>query len=153
MNIGDRIKARRIELNLTQDELAKKAGYKSRSSINKLENSRTLPSSKIEKMAEALETTPAHLMGWDLEEFVEVYRQISDGLEEKKNPGSTTQSFSMFGSSDMYHPFPVTDDEKDMILKYRETTEQYQQVIMGVVMNAPKKDGQSSSHSRSEGIA
>ena len=74
MTIGERIKARRIELNLTQDELAKKAGYKSRSSINKLESSRTLPSKKIEKMANALETTPGYLMGWvetfNMEEWI-----------------------------------------------------------------------------------
>ena len=37
MDIGERIKLRREELNLSQDELAKKVGYKSRSSINKIE--------------------------------------------------------------------------------------------------------------------
>lgn len=40
MTIGERIRNRRIELNMTQEELAKKAGYKSRSSINKIELSR-----------------------------------------------------------------------------------------------------------------
>ena len=63
-NIGERIKQRRLELNLTQDELAQKVGYKSRSSINKIELSRSLPLKKIEKMAKALETTPGFLMGW-----------------------------------------------------------------------------------------
>lgn len=37
MTIGERIKKRRLELGMTQDELAKKLGYKSRSSVNKLE--------------------------------------------------------------------------------------------------------------------
>lgn len=64
MTIGERIKQRRIELNMTQDELAKRTGYKSRSSVNKLENARALPSRKIEKMASALECTPSFLMGW-----------------------------------------------------------------------------------------
>lgn len=64
MTIGERIKQRRIELNMTQDELAKRTGYKSRSSINKLENARALPSRKIEKMASVLECTPSFLMGW-----------------------------------------------------------------------------------------
>lgn len=64
MTIGERIRQRRIELNMTQDELAKRTGYKSRSSINKLENARALPSRKIEKMAYALECTPSFLMGW-----------------------------------------------------------------------------------------
>lgn len=65
MTIGERIKERRIELGLSQDELAKKVGYKSRSSINKIELSRSLPASKITLMAKALETTEANLMGWE----------------------------------------------------------------------------------------
>jgi transcriptional regulator with XRE-family HTH domain len=67
MNIGERIKNRRLELNLSQDELAHKVGYKSRSSINKIELSRSLPLSKVQKMADALETTPGYLMGWTSE--------------------------------------------------------------------------------------
>lgn len=64
MTIGERIRQRRMELNMTQDELAKRTGYKSRSSINKLESARILPSRKIERMADALECTPSFLMGW-----------------------------------------------------------------------------------------
>ena len=44
MNIGARIKKRREELNMSQEELAKLANYKSRSSINKIErDGRGLP--------------------------------------------------------------------------------------------------------------
>lgn len=65
MTIGERIRNRRIELNMTQDELAKKAGYKSRSSINKIELSRDLPLRKISKVAAALDITPTELCGWE----------------------------------------------------------------------------------------
>ena len=65
MTIGERIKFRREQLGLTQEEVAKKCGYKSRSSVNKIELSRSLPLSKVELMANALETTPAELMGWE----------------------------------------------------------------------------------------
>jgi len=59
------IKLRRMELGLSQEELAKKVGYKSRSSINKVElGINDLPQSKIKEFAKALETTPAFLMGW-----------------------------------------------------------------------------------------
>lgn len=64
MTIGERIKLRRELLGLTQEEVAKKCGYKSRSSVNKIELSRSLPLKKVELMANALETTPAELMGW-----------------------------------------------------------------------------------------
>ncbi len=68
MLIGERIKARRIQLDMSQDELAKKVGYKSRSSINKIElDGRGLPYPKIVKIAEALRVTPQYLMGWDEE--------------------------------------------------------------------------------------
>jgi transcriptional regulator with XRE-family HTH domain len=65
MTVGEKIKQRRLELNLSQDELAKKVGYKSRSSINKIELARDLPLKKVELMAKALDTTPAYLMGWE----------------------------------------------------------------------------------------
>ena len=54
---------------MSQDELAKKLGYKSRSSINKIEmDSRNLTQSKIKAIADALETTPSYIMGWDVKE-------------------------------------------------------------------------------------
>ena len=64
MSIGDRIKSRRIELGMTQDELAKKCGYKSRTSINKIESSRDLPLRKVSVVAKALECSESYLMGW-----------------------------------------------------------------------------------------
>lgn len=64
--IGKQIRERRTELGLTQDELAKKLGYKSKSSINKIElGVNDIPQSKIEQFAKALDTTPAYLMGWE----------------------------------------------------------------------------------------
>lgn len=64
--IGSRIRYRREELGLSQEELGKKLGYKSRSSINKIElDQRNLTQSKIKAIADALETTPAYIMGWE----------------------------------------------------------------------------------------
>lgn len=68
MTVGEKIKRRRLELGWSQDELAKKCGYKSRSSINKIELARDLPLKKIEVMADALEVTPGYLMGWEPDE-------------------------------------------------------------------------------------
>lgn len=64
--IGSRIRNRREELGLSQTELGKKLGYKSRSSINKIElDQRNLTQSKIKAIADALDTTPAYIMGWN----------------------------------------------------------------------------------------
>lgn len=62
----DRIKSRRTELGLTVEELAHKIGYKDKSSISKIENGKAdIPQSKIAAFADALQTTPAYLMGWE----------------------------------------------------------------------------------------
>ncbi len=66
MTIGERIKILRKERGMTQEQLAKKCGYKSLTTINKIElgiNRITL--SVVEVLAEALGVTPAYLMGWE----------------------------------------------------------------------------------------
>ena len=64
--IGHRIRKRREELGMSQEELGRKLGYKSRSSINKIElDQRNLTQSKIAALAKALNTTPAYIMGWE----------------------------------------------------------------------------------------
>lgn len=66
MDIGDRIRYRREQLNLTQEELAHLIGYKSKTSINKIElNVQQLKQSKIKAIAKALQTTPAFILGWE----------------------------------------------------------------------------------------
>lgn len=68
--IGHRIKVRREQLQMTQEELAKKIGYKSKTTITKIENgTNDIVQSKVCDFAKALNTTPAYLMGWeDLEQ-------------------------------------------------------------------------------------
>lgn len=69
--IGDNILNRRKALGMTQEELAKRMGYKSKSTINKIElGINDIPQGKISKFAEVLLTTPTHLMGWEEEEEV-----------------------------------------------------------------------------------
>ena len=66
MTLGERIKYRRESLNLSQEELAQKLGYKSRSSINKIELGKSdITQHKVVEFAVALETTTAYLMGID----------------------------------------------------------------------------------------
>lgn len=66
MNTADIIKKRREELGLSQEELAEKLGYKSRSSINKIELGLSdIPFAKIPSFAKALDIKPEVLMGWE----------------------------------------------------------------------------------------
>ena len=67
--VGENILYMRKRLGMTQEELATRMGYKSKSTINKIElGINDIPQSKIVKFAEVLGTTPAHLMGWNDEE-------------------------------------------------------------------------------------
>lgn len=69
--VGDNILRARKRLGMTQEELAKRMGYKSKSTINKIEMGiNDIPQSKIVRFAEVLGTTPADLMGWDDEKNV-----------------------------------------------------------------------------------
>lgn len=66
MTMYDRIRERRIELGMTQDDLAKAVGYKDRSMITKIEaGSVDLSQTKVAKFAEVLNVTDAYLMGWE----------------------------------------------------------------------------------------
>lgn len=70
---------------MTQDELAQKAGYTSRSTIAKLESGdRNLSQPQIKALADALKTTPSYIMGWEdseysskAEELIAVYQSLS----------------------------------------------------------------------------
>ena len=68
MNIGERIRQCRERAGLTQDELARLLGYISRSSVNKVVKSRELSNKKVRDYANALDVTPAYLMGWEEQE-------------------------------------------------------------------------------------
>ena len=63
--LGLRVKKRRLELGLSQEDLANRMELKSKSTICKVERGDdNLTTDTIRKYADALETTPAYLMGW-----------------------------------------------------------------------------------------
>ena len=68
MTIGQRMKAKRKELKMSADELAKRLG-KDRSTIYRYEKGdiENLPLELLTPISEALETTAAYLMGLDVE--------------------------------------------------------------------------------------
>lgn len=98
MTLYDRIRTRREQLNMSQEELAKRLGYKSRSTIAKIESGENdITQSKIVAFAKALGVKPGYLMGWEdvpepspslsltqqEEKHIKKYRQLdADGKEE-----------------------------------------------------------------------
>ena len=66
MTVADRIKNMREAAGLTQEELAKRVGYKDKTSISKIENSGDeISLKKVKKIASALSVSFPSLMGWD----------------------------------------------------------------------------------------
>lgn len=66
MNIGEKIKQRRIELKWSQRELCAKMGYSNHSTIGKIEAGTVdIPQSKIIKFSEVLGVSLAYLMDWE----------------------------------------------------------------------------------------
>lgn len=62
--IGNRIKDRRLELGMSQAELAKRIGAKHQTTISKIEvEKRGVPLKYLKPLAEALQTTQEYLLG------------------------------------------------------------------------------------------
>jgi len=94
--IGDKIKERRLQLGLTQDELAEMVGYKSRSAINKIElNTRDISSDKIVEFSYALKTTPLFLLGIDDDTPATVPVYEAAAGEGRINDGYPTEEYAI----------------------------------------------------------
>ena len=112
MAIGEKIKLRREQLEWTQEELAKRMGYKSKSTINKIElGINDVVQSKIVQFSDVLNVSIAYLMGWDDEKISEI--------EESRK-----ESFEGYMTEDEYNRFQkinelkLTDNEFDELINY-----------------------------------
>lgn len=104
MLIGERIKARRQELGLSQRELAKRLGYTDHTTITRVESGKVdLPMSRIAQFAEALRVSPSYIMGWEDE-------------EDKKNP-ATTDGMSENRKKLMRFVEGVPEEKAEMLLR------------------------------------
>lgn len=104
MKIGEKIMIRRKQLNITQEELANRMGYKSKSTINKIElGINDIPQSKVVRFAEVLNTDIAYLMDWEEEKPVQ-----EDELSEN------VKKLVDFAKS-------VPEDKVDLVLKLMRT--------------------------------
>lgn len=118
MSIGKRIKLLRTKRGISIDELAAKLG-KNRTTIYRYENGdiENLPLDILNPLANALDTTPAHLMGWSAKDMIST--KISDG-EEEAVYSSMNETYvrhveawhSMFGMD------PFTDEEHEKLMEY-----------------------------------
>lgn len=88
LDLYKNIKRRRLELGITQSDLALRTGYADKSMIAKIEKGLVdLPQSKIMLFADALATTPGKLMGWkegghyESDDTLDIAKQMMDNEE------------------------------------------------------------------------
>ena len=122
MTIGGRIKFLRTKRGMSIEELATKLG-KNRTTVYRYENGdiENLPLDILNPLAEALDTTPAYLMGWveNENEKEMLSTKISDGKEEAVYLSANEQYVrhveawhKMFGMD------PFTDEEHEKLMEY-----------------------------------
>ena len=112
MTLGEKIKARRIELGLSVDQIAEKID-RNRATVYRYENSDIgdIPTGVLETLAKALSTTPAELMGWE-----------DDGLNDrdKKDIAQTMEQFILqLGDPKqalMFDGEPLDEESRDLLL-------------------------------------
>ena len=101
MTVADRIKLKREELNLSQEELAKKIGNKDKSTISKIEKSgNDITMKNIQRIADALGVTSQYLMGWeDVPEF-EYKMENSTIVMKNKNEEEARKLYELYQKAD-----------------------------------------------------
>lgn len=121
IEIGNRIKQLRTEKDMSQDELAKRSGYGSRSTINKIElGINDVPQSKIKAIAEALGVSVGTLLCWD--EFDEkhdtnkIQKEVNLIEHIEQQHGKTTrEAFGMYVQLDLDDQGEIRGEMKQML--------------------------------------
>lgn len=121
IEIGNRIKQLRTEKDMSQDELAKRSGYGSRSTINKIElGINDVPQSKIKAIAEALGVSVGTLLCWD--EFDEkhdtnkIQKEVNLIEHIEQQHGKTTrEAFEMYIQLDSDDQGEIRGEMKQML--------------------------------------
>ncbi|MCF0107037.1 MAG: helix-turn-helix domain-containing protein [Holdemanella sp.] len=102
--IGKRIKYAREKLNMSQEELASKVGYKSRSSINKIElGLQDVQQKKVPLFANVLNVSIGYLMG--------------DDTKEIRVQGISKQSIPMLGTISCGLPIYADEERESYVLE------------------------------------
>ena len=101
MEIGEKIKQRRLEIGMSQRELAWKMGYSDNSTLNRIEKGTVdVSQAKIVQFAKVLNCSIAYLMDWEEDKEIATDKNLTDG--EKL-------------LLELFHKVP--DDKKEMLLK------------------------------------
>lgn len=143
MTVGERIKARREALSMTQIMLADTIGT-TKQNIYKYENGiiTNIPSDKVESIAAALGVSPAYLMGWE---------DLLIHISEESNSGRTAakeEMYRTFGTNHYAADLRLMGD-KTAVLYYKATDRRSAPELMDIMCAVEELDCDELSNIRS----
>lgn len=130
MQLADRVKLKRQELGMTQDDLAKKMGYRSRTSINKIEMGRPVSQKIIVRLAESLGVTPSYLMGWEDEENEKQQEESIPNVAAHDGFGNDSAIQIQNQVEKIYITRTLSEDEIQLIKNYRNATQKEKNIVL-----------------------
>jgi len=93
-SFGGRVKEARRSIGMSQDELAQKLGYESKSSISMIEcGKQDLPLSKIYEVAEALGVSVSFLVDGDANRFPPLFKTVPGDLVVKSSDQALVEHY------------------------------------------------------------
>lgn len=118
MTVGERIKKKRMEINMTQVELAKRCGT-TYQAISKYENDLVgnIPRKKLAMIAFSLGCSPAYLLGYD--------DDVADDQNDSQIQGFVEEMKSLIN---------LSDDEQLMLDIFRTMTADKQSELLRIAM-------------------
>lgn len=109
MTVGERIKQKREELGLSQEELAHKLGLRGRSSVSRAEKSGDkMTTTLMQAYANALNCSTLYLMGFDEDENDSEFTELNAALVAKiRSDGELSDALQIY--------FSLPEDKKKYV--------------------------------------
>ncbi|MBQ7070637.1 MAG: helix-turn-helix domain-containing protein [Ruminococcus sp.] len=114
MTIGERVKLARRKKGMTQEDLAKLLGYKSKSSVTHIENGRDIPRAMVSQLAKILDVTPSYLMGWEDEKPTDPLTELTANFDNIKPV--QLKRFPMLGEIACGEPIWADEDHESYVM-------------------------------------
>ena len=113
----ENIRRRREELGMSQEELAHRVGYTSRSTIARIERGDiNIPQDKIILFARALKVLPEFLMGWTEDEGIDISDEDLAAAESRQQLKDRPQLRALLDAGSK-----LTDEDVENVIKIMES--------------------------------
>ena len=134
LELYENIRKRRLELNMSQQNLAESVGYKGKSMISQIEKGKVdLQRTMIIKFAEALKCSPAYLMGWTEKNEPHL---LLDSIAKENNPSE----FDEMLVKSYVELKTDNEDERKLLKGFRCASDELKETMLNIAQQALNKD-------------